>query len=75
MQLKRDPEKGGTNADGSKSSKYCSYCYQNGAFTQPGITMEQMREQSVAKLKEVGFPEFIAEYFTRNTHKLERWAK
>ena len=28
-----DPGLFGTNADGSKNSDYCKYCYQNGAFT------------------------------------------
>jgi hypothetical protein len=27
------PELFGTEADGSRSEKYCAYCYQNGAFT------------------------------------------
>ena len=31
----------GTNADGSKSTEYCNFCYQNGKFTDEGITMEQ----------------------------------
>ncbi len=31
----------GTEADGSKSKDYCSYCYQNGAFTS-NATMEEM---------------------------------
>ena len=33
----------GTNADGSKNNEYCSYCYQEGAFTDDG-TVEQMIE-------------------------------
>lgn len=38
MPINKDPEKGGTNADGSKSGMYCSYCYTNGVFTQPEIS-------------------------------------
>jgi len=34
----------GTNADGSKSSDYCNYCFKSGNFTYPNITMEQMIE-------------------------------
>lgn len=33
----------GTNADGSKHSEYCIYCYKDGAFT-GNFTMEQMAE-------------------------------
>jgi hypothetical protein len=32
----------GTEADGSKSGKYCHFCYQNGRFTNPEMTMEEM---------------------------------
>jgi hypothetical protein len=40
------PELFGTEADGSRSEKYCAYCYQNGAFTQPDATLEEMIEIS-----------------------------
>ena len=33
----------GTEADGEKSAEYCTYCYQNGAFTQD-CTREEMIE-------------------------------
>lgn len=32
----------GTNADGSKNAEYCHFCYQNGEFTDPAITMKEM---------------------------------
>ncbi len=31
MPLSKDPRGGGTNADGSKSSEYCSHCYSAGS--------------------------------------------
>jgi len=73
MPLKRDPKGGGTNADGGKSTMYCSYCYENGKFLQPDMTVEQMKELAKSKLKELGFPGFLAGLFTRNIHKLGRW--
>jgi len=73
MPLSRDPKGGGTESDGSKSSKYCSHCYENGAFTLPDLTMTQMQERVKGKLKEVGFPGFLAGFFTRKVPKLERW--
>ena len=33
MPMSKDPEKGGTEKEGSKSLMYCSYCYTNGKFT------------------------------------------
>lgn len=43
MPLQQD-EDFGTETDGSKSGKYCRYCYQNGQFTDPDMTMEEMLE-------------------------------
>jgi len=34
----------GTSAEGFRQNDYCHYCYQDGAFTQPDITLEQMTE-------------------------------
>ena len=36
----------GTNADGSKSEDYCSYCFKNGAFS-ADCTMDEMVEYCV----------------------------
>ena len=73
MPLKRDPERGGTNADGSKSSLYCSYCYVSGAFTEPDITSDDMRIFVKGKLKEMGSPGFLTGFFTQGNPRLERW--
>ena len=40
------PELQGTEADDTKSEDYCVYCYQNGQFTQPDATLEEMIEIS-----------------------------
>lgn len=73
MPLKRDAAGGGTHADGSKSLQFCSHCYQNGAFTLPDITLEQMQERVKGKVREMGIPGFLAGLFTRQIPKLERW--
>lgn len=73
MPLKKDPKGGGTDADGSTSQLYCSYCYENGQFTQPDMTMEGMQTFVKAKMKEMGFPGFFAGFFTRGIPRLERW--
>ena len=73
MPLSKDPQGGGTEADGSKSSKYCSHCYQKGKFTLPDITVEQMQERVRGKIKEMGLPGFMTGFFVRGIPKLERW--
>lgn len=74
MPLTRDPEGGGSHADGSKSSKYCSLCYQDGAFTQTDFNAADMQKFCIEKMVECKVPRFIAWLFTRRIPKLQRWA-
>lgn len=73
MPLAKDPEGGGTEADGSKSLRYCSDCYQSGHFTLPDITLEQMRQRVITKLTRLHFPQPLAKLMTRHLSRLERW--
>ncbi len=73
MPMKRDEKGGGTNADGNKNKMYCSHCYDNGKFTSPDMTVDQMKIRVKEKLKEFGFPGFLAGFFTKNIPNLERW--
>lgn len=74
MPIKNDPQNGGTNADGSKSIEYCSYCYIDGDFRTPEIdTPHKMQKFCIIKLKEKGIPGFIAWILTRGIPKLKRW--
>ena len=36
------PEQFGTNADGSRAQDYCHFCFKDGGFTEPDVTMEEM---------------------------------
>ena len=74
MPLKHDPEGGGTEADGTRSLMYCSYCYRDGRFTMD-CTAEEMQKFCIEKLIEMRFPKIIAWLFTRSIPKLERWKK
>ena len=75
MPMKRDPQNGGTNSDGSKNSDYSSYCYEDGVFTSPEIdTPQKMQQFCIKKMKEMGMPGFVAWFFTRSIPKLKRWA-
>ena len=73
MPMKKDPMAGGTNSDGTKNLSYCSYCYQDGDFTQPDFTAKDMQLFCKHKMKEMGFPGFLAGFFTMNIPKLQRW--
>jgi hypothetical protein len=76
MPFKNDPRGGGSNADGTLSKKYCSYCYENGKFTQPDWTASQMQDFVRGKLKEMGFfHRLFANAFVKGIPNLERWKK
>ena len=48
------PEDGGTETNGSRSGEYCHYCYQNGAFTAPDATMDDMIAINLKFNEEIG---------------------
>jgi len=73
MPMKRDAQGGGTNADGTRSGMYCSHCFREGRFTTPDMTAEQMQALVKGKLKQLGFPGFLAGLLTRGIPRLERW--
>ena len=72
MPLKKDPEGGGTNLDGSHNLMYCSYCYEKGEFTQ-NFNVDEMRNFVIARLIDMKFPNFLARFLTKNIYRLERW--
>ena len=69
----------GTEADGSKSTKYCSYCYENGAFIEPNITFDEMLVRGKEAIsngqgnKIVKF--FMKTFYPMQLKGLERWKK
>jgi hypothetical protein len=73
MPLSKDPRGGGSNADGSVSSEYCSHCYQKGTFTQPNITAAEMTTLVEGKLRSMHFPGFLARRFAKDVPTLRRW--
>jgi len=77
MPMKKDPNGGGAEKDGSKSSKYCSFCYQKGEFTSSEITTpEEMQKFCINIMKkEQKIPKFIGWILTRGIPKLDRWER
>jgi hypothetical protein len=73
LPLNKDPHGGGTNEDGSRSKMYCSNCYENGQYKQPAWSADQMRDFVKGKMKDMGFPGFLAGPFSRRIYSLERW--
>lgn len=64
----------GTNADGSRSTDYCHFCFKDGKFTEEGITMEQKIEKMVSFAKSMNIPEESAREMAKNIlPTLKRW--
>jgi hypothetical protein len=72
----------GTNSDQSRNEEFCTYCYQNGAFTDKDITMDEMIMHCVEYLDE--FNKDSGQSFTKEDAiaqmkmyfpTLKRWAK
>ena len=73
MPLNKDPEGGGTESDGSRSDRYCSICFENGAFRHPDATATEFQAQCLEALKAKGMPRIMAWLFTRHIPNLPRW--
>lgn len=64
------PELLGTEKDGSKSHEYCTYCYQNGAFINPNMTLPEMKTLVKEQMKiDTG----IIDMSVNSLPNLKRW--
>jgi len=75
LQTKKAGDCRGTEADGSRSPKYCSLCYENGAFIGPDCTLEEMTEIVDKALIENGSGRIMRWMAKKQLPTLERWAK
>jgi hypothetical protein len=75
MPLSKDPLGGGTNADGSRNTEYCSHCYHSGRFTEPNISVDEMMAKVERRLREMHLPGFLSRRFARNIPQLRRWQR
>lgn len=68
------PAQFGTETDGTTTREYCIYCYKEGKFEQPDITLEGMIEMCTAILNQEGMDEESARAMLRNQLPfLKRW--
>lgn len=66
----------GTNSDGSRNEEYCTYCFKNGSFTNPSISLDQMISGCVGMMVKFGTPEAQAkEQIQQLIPTLKRWKK
>jgi hypothetical protein len=72
MPMSKDPQGGGTNADGTRNERYCSYCYREGAFTFTG-PVKEFQELCRRMMVDSGMSGFKAWLFSRGMKRLPRW--
>jgi RNase P subunit RPR2 len=57
---------------GTYNIKYCTDCFQDDRFTEPELTLEEMKQKLTDKLRSMGMPGNL-ERFTERLATLERW--
>ncbi|PUZ29756.1 hypothetical protein DCC81_10045 [Chitinophaga parva] len=68
-----NPEDRGTEANGSKSDLYCKYCYQNGHFTDPDMTLDRMKKIAEEEMKKQQLPGNVIKQAMDMLPRLQRW--
>lgn len=68
------PEDFGMNADGFRINDYCRYCFKDGSFTEPKITMEQMIDKIAGMAPVMRMTEAQAREMAKGfVPRLKRW--
>ena len=63
----------GTEKDGTISDLYCRYCYQDGLFTTPDMTLDGMRTMVIMQMQKRQFPQNIIDMAVASLPHLKRW--
>ena len=67
------PELWGTEKDGSGNPVYCKYCYRDGSFINPDLTLEEMRFRIIDRMEKAKIPADIVEAAVSKLPFLKRW--
>lgn len=68
-----NPEMQGTEKDGSKSNEYCKFCYQQGAFINPGMTLNEMTELVIGQMEKMNLGTKAIDMAVSALPNLKRW--
>jgi hypothetical protein len=68
-----NPELQGTERDGSKSLEYCIYCYKEGVFTNPDITLKDMTSRVIHQMEKMNFNTNAIDMAINTLPNLKRW--
>lgn len=65
----------GTEMDGAASPDYCWHCYQNGSFTNPFMTLQDMETHIRSMMSRQHEEERVIHYVLGTLPGLKRWEK
>ena len=63
----------GTEKDGTKSNEYCTYCYQNGSFVNPNMTLNEMKILVKEQMEKRKMDSSIINMAVNSLPNLKRW--
>lgn len=69
------PEMAGTEKDGTISNEYCVYCYQQGAFINPEMTLDEMKKLVRKQMEIRKMNEPLINMAVGSLPFLKRWRK
>ena len=65
----------GTNSDGSRNGEYCHFCFENGQFKDPGLTLDKQIDKMIKMSAKMGMSESDAKNMASATlPTLKRWS-
>jgi len=67
------PELMGTEKDNSKSTIYCIYCYRDGEYTNPEMTLGEMKDHVRDELRKSNASETVIAGAIARLPQLSRW--
>jgi radical SAM superfamily enzyme len=68
-----NPELLGTEKDGSKNHEYCIYCYKDGAFTNPNMTLKEMTSLVITQMEKMDLDTRTIDEAISILPNLKRW--
>lgn len=63
----------GTEKNGMKNEDYCKYCYTNGSFINPSLTLEEMKSLVETQMRKRHIPFITIEQSLALLPHLKRW--
>ena len=68
-----NPDLQGTEKDGSKSNEYCKYCYRDGAFINPDMTLKEMTSFVITQMEKMNMDSRAIDLAVSALPNLKRW--